>query len=164
MKTFEEIKSQIEPLKGDLHRIYGVSRIEIFGSYVRGEQLEESDLDLIVSGNQHSILMIEGFAREMPEDMMLEAIANAHQHIREICEMQTELMEKLVPRGKGYHHDATWGDGNGYAHLRSALLGTSFVVSFSEKRPHLGTWQQVVFLDFDNRPRDRAVVIQVMGE
>ena len=75
-----------------------------------------------------------------------------------------ELMEKLVPRGKGYHHDATWGDGNGYAHLRSALVGTSFVVSFSEKRPHLGTWQQVVFLDFDNRPRDRAVVIQVLGE
>lgn len=75
-----------------------------------------------------------------------------------------ELMEKLVPRGKGYHHDATWGDANGYAHLRSALIGTSFVVSFSNKRPHLGTWQQVVFLDFDNRPRDRSVVIQVMGE
>ncbi len=74
-----------------------------------------------------------------------------------------ELMEKLVPR-KGYHHDATWGDGNGFSHLRSSLIGTSFVVSFSEGRPHLGTWQQVVFLDFDNRPRERSVVIQIMGE
>ncbi len=74
------------------------------------------------------------------------------------------LMEKLVPRGPTYQHDATWGDGNGYAHLRSALIGTSFVVSYSGGRPHLGTWQQVVFLDFDNRPRKRNVVIQVMGE
>jgi len=75
-----------------------------------------------------------------------------------------ELMQKLIPRGTQYHHDATWGDGNGYAHLRSALIGTSFVVSFSDKNLHLGTWQQVVFLDFDNRSRDRTVVIQVMGE
>ncbi len=75
-----------------------------------------------------------------------------------------EVMQKLVPRGPTYHHDSTWGDGNGYAHLRSALVGTSFVVSFSQKRPHLGTWQQVVFLDFDNRARQRKVVIQVMGE
>ncbi|MCP4708179.1 MAG: YjbQ family protein [Planctomycetes bacterium] len=74
-----------------------------------------------------------------------------------------ELMEKLVPR-QGYHHDATWGDGNGFSHLRSALIGTSFVVSFSGGQPHLGTWQQVVFLDFDNRPRERSVVVQVMGE
>jgi len=74
------------------------------------------------------------------------------------------LMEKLVPRNQRYHHDATWGDANGYAHLRSALVGTSFVVSFSDGRPHLGTWQQVVFLDFDNRSRERMVVIQVMGE
>ena len=75
-----------------------------------------------------------------------------------------ELMDKLVPRTQRYHHDATWGDANGYAHLRSALVGTSFVVSFSDRRLHLGTWQQVVFLDFDNRPRERTVVIQVMGE
>jgi len=74
-----------------------------------------------------------------------------------------ELMEKLVPQ-KGYHHDATWGDGNGFSHLRSSLVGTSFVVSFSGGKPHLGTWQQVVFLDFDNRPRERSAVIQVMGE
>jgi polyribonucleotide nucleotidyltransferase len=71
--------------------------------HVRGEMvpfpthdaLEESDLDLIVSGNQDAILMIEGFAREMPEDLMIEAITTAHQQIRLICEMQTELLEKL---------------------------------------------------------------------
>ena len=59
------------------------------------DALEDSDLDLIVSGNQESILMIEGFAREMPEDLMVEAIATAHQYIRQICEMQVELAEKL---------------------------------------------------------------------
>lgn len=75
-----------------------------------------------------------------------------------------ELMEKLVPRRQRYQHDATWGDANGYAHLRSALIGSTFVVSFSDHQPHLGTWQQVVFLDFDNRPRERTVIIQVMGE
>ncbi len=59
------------------------------------DALEDSDLDLIVSGNRESILMIEGFAREMPEDAMIEAIAAAHEHIREICDMQTELVEKM---------------------------------------------------------------------
>ena len=67
-------------------------RIVLFPTH---EALEESELDLIVSGNQESILMIEGFAREMPEDLMAEAITTAHQCIREICEMQRELMEKL---------------------------------------------------------------------
>jgi len=74
------------------------------------------------------------------------------------------LLQKLVPAGVPYEHDATWGDGNGYAHLRSALIGTSFTVAIAGGAPVLGTWQQIVFLDFDNRPRNRRVHVQIMGE
>lgn len=75
-----------------------------------------------------------------------------------------ELMQKLVPSGVAYAHDKTWGDGNGYAHLRSTLVGTTFTTAVSDTKVVLGTWQQIVFLEFDNRPRDRQVRVQVMGE
>ncbi len=75
-----------------------------------------------------------------------------------------ELFQKLIPGGVRYHHDDTWGDGNGHAHLRSALFGPSFTVPFIQKRMTLGTWQQIVFLDFDNRPRRRELVVQMIGE
>ena len=75
-----------------------------------------------------------------------------------------ELMQKLIPSGTDYYHDRTWGDGNGYAHLRSTLVGTTFTTAVSQGKMTLGTWQQIVFLEFDNRPRDREVRVQVMGE
>ena len=75
-----------------------------------------------------------------------------------------EAFEKLAPAGQPYHHDATWGDGNGYAHVRSALVGVSLTVPFSDGRMILGTWQQIVLVDFDNRPRSREVVVQILGE
>ena len=75
-----------------------------------------------------------------------------------------EAFEKLAPTGIRYHHDDTWGDGNGYAHVRAALMGASFTVPFTEGRMILGTWQQIVFLDFDTRSRSRRLVVQVMGE
>jgi secondary thiamine-phosphate synthase enzyme len=74
------------------------------------------------------------------------------------------LMQKLIPAGVSYQHDQTWGDGNGYAHLRSTLVGTSFTAAVSEGKVALGTWQQIVFLEFDNRPRDRQVRVQIMRE
>lgn len=74
-----------------------------------------------------------------------------------------EIMEKLIPAGR-YHHDETWHDGNGHAHLRSSLVGTSFTVPFVAGRLTLGTWQQIVFLDFDNRSRRREILVQLMGE
>jgi secondary thiamine-phosphate synthase enzyme len=74
------------------------------------------------------------------------------------------LMQRLIPAGVPYEHDATWGDGNGYAHLRSALIGTSFTTAVVDGRPELGTWQQIVFLEFDNRARRRRVRVQVIGE
>jgi secondary thiamine-phosphate synthase enzyme len=75
-----------------------------------------------------------------------------------------EFFENLLPSGGRYHHDDTWHDGNGYAHLRSFLLKTSHTVPFADGRMLLGTWQQIVVADFDNRPRSRKVVVQVMGE
>jgi secondary thiamine-phosphate synthase enzyme len=73
-------------------------------------------------------------------------------------------VERIAPRGIHYHHDARWGDGNGFAHVRAALLGPSLTVPFASRKPLLGTWQQIVLVDFDNRPRTREVIIQVVGE
>ena len=75
-----------------------------------------------------------------------------------------EALERVAPSGKSYHHDRTWGDGNGSAHIRAAMVGPSLTVPFTGGRLLLGTWQQIVFLDFDNRPRSRDIIVQLMGE
>jgi secondary thiamine-phosphate synthase enzyme len=74
------------------------------------------------------------------------------------------LFDRLAPADLDYRHNLRWGDGNGHAHVRHALLGPSLTVPFVDARLTLGTWQQIVFVDFDNRPRSRAVVVQIMGE
>jgi secondary thiamine-phosphate synthase enzyme len=76
----------------------------------------------------------------------------------------SRLMEKIVPGNIPYRHDQRWGDGNGYSHVRAALLGPSLVIPFTDGRLALGTWQQAVLVDFDNRPRTRSIVLQFMGE
>ncbi len=72
-------------------------------------------------------------------------------------------LERLAPEGIHYDHDSRWGDGNGFSHVRAALLGASFSVPFNDRRLLLGTWQQIVIIDFDNRPRSRNVLIQIVG-
>ena len=74
------------------------------------------------------------------------------------------MWERIVPRNILYAHDRRWGDGNGYSHVRASLLGASLVVPFNNRRLTLGTWQQIVLVDFDNRARSRQVVLQIMGE
>jgi len=74
------------------------------------------------------------------------------------------MWERNVPQDIPYDHDRRWGDGNGHSHVRASLLGASLVIPFSDKRLALGTWQQVVVVDFDNRPRSRQIVLQIMGE
>ena len=74
------------------------------------------------------------------------------------------LMERLVPRDIPYDHDRRWGDGNGFSHIRAALMGASAVVPVVDGRLTLGTWQQLLFVDFDNRKRQRTVVVQLLGE
>ncbi len=74
------------------------------------------------------------------------------------------LFEKLIPSNVNYEHDKTWGDGNGFSHLRAALVGASFTCPLAGGRLVLGTWQQIVLLEFDNRNRQREIVVQVIGE
>jgi secondary thiamine-phosphate synthase enzyme len=71
-------------------------------------------------------------------------------------------IERLAPRGADYAHDRRWRDGNGYAHVRAALLGPSLAVPVSGGRPLLGTWQQIVLCDFDNRPRRREILLRIV--
>jgi len=75
-----------------------------------------------------------------------------------------ELMEKIIPENRHYHHNDTWHDGNGYSHLRATLIGPSLIIPFEKKMLILGTWQQVVFLEFDNKPHHRRIAVQIMGE
>ena len=74
------------------------------------------------------------------------------------------LFDEILPTGRDYAHNTRWGDGNGYSHARAALLGASLTVPFVDSRLTLGTWQQIIYVDFDNRPRSRELVVQVMGE
>lgn len=76
----------------------------------------------------------------------------------------SRFMEKVAPSNVPYHHDRRWGDGNGFSHVRASLLGPSLTVPFAAGRLSLGTWQQVVLVDFDNGPRARTVVLQFLGE
>ena len=74
------------------------------------------------------------------------------------------LLDEIIDPGRHYAHNARWGDGNGHSHIRAALLGPSFSVPFVNSRLTLGTWQQIIFIDFDNRSRRRELVVQLIGE
>lgn len=114
------------------------------GEVLERSGLIEGQLTVFVSGSTAGVTTIEyepGLLRDFPE-----------------------ALEKMAPTGVTYHHDATWGDGNGYAHVRAALVGSSLTVPFQKKRLLLGTWQQIVVMDFDNRPRHRKIIVQMMGE
>jgi secondary thiamine-phosphate synthase enzyme len=74
------------------------------------------------------------------------------------------LFDEIAPANRPYAHEAAWGDGNGHSHLRAALLKPSLTVPFVNGRLTLGTWQQIIYVDFDTRARRRELVVQVMGE
>ncbi len=112
--------------------------------FVKENGLKEGQLLVFVNGSTAAISTIEyepGLLKDLPE-----------------------MMEKIAPMNRRYHHDDTWHDGNGYAHLRSTLTGTSFTVPVIDGRLVLGTWQQIILIDFDNTSRHRSVVLQFMGE
>ncbi|MCG8603998.1 secondary thiamine-phosphate synthase enzyme YjbQ [bacterium] len=111
---------------------------------LRSSGLKEGSLTVFVSGSTAGVTTIEyepGLLKDLPE-----------------------AFEKFAPTGVTYHHDAAWGDGNGYAHVRAAVVGPSFTAPFAGGKLLLGTWQQIVLIDFDNRARRRSLVVQVMGE
>jgi secondary thiamine-phosphate synthase enzyme len=74
------------------------------------------------------------------------------------------LFDEIVAPNRHYEHNARWGDGNGHSHVRASLLGPSLTVPFADRSLLLGTWQQIIFVDFDNRGRSRRIIVQVMGE
>jgi len=111
--------------------------------YLRASKLSEGQVTVSISGSTAGVTTIEyepGLLKDIPE-----------------------ILNQIAPMDRTYQHDATWGDGNGYAHVRAALIGPSLTIPFKEKRVLLGTWQQIVVLDFDNRPRHRDVIVQFMG-
>ncbi|HDQ05005.1 MAG TPA: YjbQ family protein [Deltaproteobacteria bacterium] len=75
-----------------------------------------------------------------------------------------EALEKIAPSDIPYHHDKRWGDGNGFSHVRAALMKPSLSIPVVDGKPTLGTWQQIVFIDFDNRSRKRDIIVQIIGE
>ena len=83
---------------------------------------------------------------------------------RGVLEDLRKAIERMAPSNIPYAHDQRWGDGNGFSHVRAALLGPSLTVPIIQGALTLGTWQQVVFIDFDNRPRRRKIAVQVMGD
>ncbi|MCK5236109.1 MAG: secondary thiamine-phosphate synthase enzyme YjbQ [Deltaproteobacteria bacterium] len=75
-----------------------------------------------------------------------------------------EAIETLVPKDKEYKHDKRWGDGNGFSHIRAALMKPGLTIPIIDRHLTLGTWQQLVFIDFDNKSRSRSIVVQITGE
>jgi secondary thiamine-phosphate synthase enzyme len=75
-----------------------------------------------------------------------------------------KAFERLVPRHIPYEHNVRWGDGNGFSHVRAALCKPSLTIPFTGKKLLLGTWQQIALVDFDNRPRTRKIILQILGE
>jgi secondary thiamine-phosphate synthase enzyme len=74
------------------------------------------------------------------------------------------LFDEIIPSDREYAHNERWHDGNGHSHIRAALLGPSITIPFVEGQLTLGTWQQVIYVDFDNRPRQRELILQLIGE
>jgi len=74
------------------------------------------------------------------------------------------MLERIAPQGIEYMHNLKWGDGNGHSHVRASLLGPSLSVPFAGGTMMLGTWQQIIFIDLDNRPRNRELIVQIVGE
>jgi secondary thiamine-phosphate synthase enzyme len=74
------------------------------------------------------------------------------------------MWDRVIPQNIPYEHNKTWGDGNGHSHVRASTLGASLIIPFVNKKLTLGTWQQIILVDFDNHPRSRKIAIQILGE
>lgn len=111
---------------------------------VKKEKIQRGQMTLFVSGSTAALTTIEN------ESGLVQDLK--------------DFVEKLIPSDRRYHHDSRWGDDNGFSHLRASLFGPSLAVPIENGRPLLGTWQQVVLLDFDNRPRTREITVQLIGE
>lgn len=112
--------------------------------HIEAEQIQRGLVTIFVSGSTAALTTVE--------------------HEPGLVQDLKEFVEKLIPSDRRYHHDDRWNDDNGFSHLRASLFGPSLVIPIEDGRPLLGTWQQVVLLDFDNRPRTREIIVQLIGE
>ena len=80
-----------------------------------------------------------------------------------VIEDMTDVLEKIAPENADYKHHLRWGDRNGAAHIRAAMIGPDLSIPFENKRLALGTWQQIVLIDFDERPRSRQIFVQIIS-
>lgn len=113
-------------------------------SIITGGKMKEGNCCVFSIGSTASITTIEyepGLLKDIPK-----------------------ILDKLIPVYAKYNHNDTWGDNNGHSHIRSAMIGTSFNVPFLKGELILGTWQQIVLIDFDNRKRNRRIIVQLTGE
>ena len=126
--------------RGDAEMIDVTSKV---GQVVTHHRFTQGQALIFVSGSTAGLTTVEyepGLVRDIPA-----------------------AFERIAPRDLHYHHEDTWHDGNGHSHVRASLLGPSLTVPFAEGALLLGTWQQIVLIDFDNRPRERALVVQLTG-
>lgn len=112
--------------------------------YIEKEKIQNGLATLFVSGSTAALTTIE--------------------HEPGLIQDLKEFVERYIPSDRRYHHDDRWGDDNGFSHVRASLFGPSLAIPIENGRLCLGTWQQIVLLDFDNRERTREITIQFMGE
>lgn len=112
--------------------------------YLEKEKIQNGLATLFVSGSTAALTTIE--------------------HEPGLIQDLKEFVERYIPSDRRYHHDDRWGDDNGFSHVRASLFGPSLAIPIENGRLCLGTWQQIVLLDFDNRARTREITIQFMGE
>jgi len=136
-----QAKKLVEQTEGHCDIIDITAKVE---AQIQKEKIHRGVATLFVSGSTAALTTIE-YEPGLVQDLK-------------------EVLEKLIPSNKKYHHDDRWGDDNGFSHLRAALFGPSLQIPIEDGRLLLGTWQQIVLLDFDNRPRTREIVIQIIGE
>lgn len=113
-------------------------------SFITKQSMHEGNVTVFVVGSTASISTVEyepGLRKDIPQ-----------------------ILEKIIPSKQKYVHNDTWGDNNGHAHIRSTLFGCSQTIPFLNGELLLGTWQQIVILDFDDRPRVRKIILQIVGE
>ena len=111
---------------------------------IKASRLEDGIVTIFVSGSTAAVTTIEyepGLKKDFPK-----------------------MLARVAPREIEYEHDNTWHDGNGHSHVRASLIGPSLTVPFKNKSLMLGTWQQIVLLEMDTRPRKRKVVLQLIGQ
>jgi len=112
--------------------------------FVKGSGIKDGIVTVFVPGSTGAVTTIEfepGLLKDVPD-----------------------ALERLFPKGMPYAHDQTWHDGNGHSHVRAAFLGPSLTVPVTEGGLTLGTWQQIVFVELDNRSRNRSLVVKMIGE